>query len=293
MHLFVSPTYHHYYFGDYYGPECHRDYYYACRAYGGSQSWYDPFSVYYQHLFRRQGVDYLGRVQGWHSYYVRHADHRPAHTYRAQLQQRGVDRLVEQNSIARSWRPSAAGIIRDQRVTPVGSRNWRGYVASPRNMSLWPLSAAASRLLNVTTRTGDCLVSRLAARRTGRTSLCCRSGRSFRPWPGMRARTRWRLSASSRCVSARPRPRGPADIPSRLTGTRWNRAVWRGRVTGPVGHLPSDLRVPRSCRTGRLGYPSPAIRPERCYAASRRGALADFPLISATPTHRLQVAVAR
>ncbi|MBM4089725.1 MAG: hypothetical protein FJ276_09900, partial [Planctomycetes bacterium] len=50
LHLFVRPTYHHYYFGDYYGPEYHRDYYYACRAYGGSQSWYDPFCVYYQHL---------------------------------------------------------------------------------------------------------------------------------------------------------------------------------------------------------------------------------------------------
>jgi hypothetical protein len=86
IHLWVRPTHGCYYFGNFYGPR------YANR---GFISWsnisnhrhvhhYDPFYSYARVHYRQQGVDYLGRVQGWHNYYAKHPEHRPPSTFREQ-----------------------------------------------------------------------------------------------------------------------------------------------------------------------------------------------------------------
>ncbi len=84
IHLWVRPNYCHYYFGNYYGPRY---------ANFGLRPWwelavqrrhYDPFASYCHVHYRRQGIDFIGRVQGWHEYYARHEDRRPSRTWREQ-----------------------------------------------------------------------------------------------------------------------------------------------------------------------------------------------------------------
>lgn len=84
IHLWVGPHHNHYYFGNYYGqryvtagfqPWCH---------YTVQRRHYDPLFTYASVHYRRQGVDFVGRVQGWHDHYDQHEDRRPPRTWREQ-----------------------------------------------------------------------------------------------------------------------------------------------------------------------------------------------------------------
>lgn len=86
IHLFVSPTYSHYYYGDYYafqprGPQFD---FYPWYAYHDRPSLYDPLLTYYQWSYARQDVNIVQRLYSWNQYFVRHEDYRPPHTFRAQ-----------------------------------------------------------------------------------------------------------------------------------------------------------------------------------------------------------------
>jgi hypothetical protein len=89
IYLWVRPRVGCYYFGNYFGPQ-YADRGFISWAHLGShhhhhhRRYYDPFYSYAHVHYRRQGVDYLGRVQGWHRYYDEHPDHRPARTWREQ-----------------------------------------------------------------------------------------------------------------------------------------------------------------------------------------------------------------
>jgi hypothetical protein len=87
INLWLRPTFGCYYFGSYYGPQ------YAglgfvpwanLAVYQRQRYFYDPFYSYAAVHYRRQGVDYLGRVQGWHNYYMEHPADRPPATWREQ-----------------------------------------------------------------------------------------------------------------------------------------------------------------------------------------------------------------
>jgi len=110
IHLWIQPRYGSYFFGNYFGPQymnrgfvawsnlpSHRHGYY-----------YDPFYSYAHVHYRQQGVDYLGRVQGWHNYYAQHPEHRPPATFHEQ----------------REWlkTPAAAAVGRDAQLVarPIG-----------------------------------------------------------------------------------------------------------------------------------------------------------------------------
>jgi hypothetical protein len=87
IHLWIRPRWGCYYFGNYYGAQ------FASR---GFVPWanltvvtrqryiYDPFYTYAHVHYRRQGVDYLGRVQGWHNHFDKNPDIRPPRTFREQ-----------------------------------------------------------------------------------------------------------------------------------------------------------------------------------------------------------------
>lgn len=89
VHLWVRPQYCHYYFGNYYGTR------YVSL---GFIPWvnitvfqqrvhiYDPFYTYCRVHYRRQGVDFVGRIQDWHRYYAQHEEARPPRTWREQQQ---------------------------------------------------------------------------------------------------------------------------------------------------------------------------------------------------------------
>lgn len=89
LHLFVRPSYRHYYFGDYYDDGYYSRWgmipWYDCH-YGGRfrRHRYDPLLVFYSHYHRRHHrINYRNRLSRWHRYFRDHRDHRPPRTVRA------------------------------------------------------------------------------------------------------------------------------------------------------------------------------------------------------------------
>ncbi|MFP6602542.1 MAG: hypothetical protein VB862_08435, partial [Pirellulaceae bacterium] len=110
MHLFVRPSYHHYYFGDYYGATYSSRNFYASFRFHGSGFGCDPFLTYYQWHFGRQGINYSHRLHQSHAYYARHQHHRPARTLKSQTniivnQQNNTNANI--NVLGRSLRDAA------------------------------------------------------------------------------------------------------------------------------------------------------------------------------------------
>jgi hypothetical protein len=86
IHLWIRPNFGHYYFGNYYGPQyANRGFISWCNV-PAQRHHYDPFFTYCGVHYRRQGIDFIGRCQGWHEYYVQHADQRPQRTWHEQQQ---------------------------------------------------------------------------------------------------------------------------------------------------------------------------------------------------------------
>jgi len=84
IHLWVRPNHCHYYFGNYYGPRYVTAGFQPWCNYTHQRRHYDPLFTYASVHYRRQGVDFVGRVQGWHDHYERHEDYRPSRTWREQ-----------------------------------------------------------------------------------------------------------------------------------------------------------------------------------------------------------------
>jgi hypothetical protein len=81
-HLFLRPSYDHYYFGDYYGPEYRDRGYFSSVSYHSSRRGYDPIYAYDRWQNRRDPnweTSRLGRFEYLHD----HADARPPRTYAA------------------------------------------------------------------------------------------------------------------------------------------------------------------------------------------------------------------
>jgi hypothetical protein len=85
VHLWVRPNYNHYYFGNYYGPTYANRHFTAWCNYQPRPRCYDPLLTYCNVHYRRQGVNYIGRMQGWNSHYDRHEHERPAKTWHDQV----------------------------------------------------------------------------------------------------------------------------------------------------------------------------------------------------------------
>ena len=85
VHLWVRPNYGHFYFGNYYGsnwgswgvtPWCQYRPYRNC---------YDPMLTQLQCHYRQSGVNYIGRLDGWHNHYASNVSARPAQTWNEQV----------------------------------------------------------------------------------------------------------------------------------------------------------------------------------------------------------------
>ena len=102
VHLFVRPSYCHYYFGDYYAAQ-----YRQSRIYPWVTCWqrhrhYDPlFAYYYYHTGRRNSV--INRVQGWHNHFQHHQELRPAHRFVDQHRRRNQGTVTQVASLGRSF----------------------------------------------------------------------------------------------------------------------------------------------------------------------------------------------
>lgn len=83
-HLFLRPSFHHYYFGDYYSPRYDDGGFYASFTFQSGRHGYDPF---YSHnrWEHRQDRDWGNRFQASYRYRRDHEDSRPPRTWAAQV----------------------------------------------------------------------------------------------------------------------------------------------------------------------------------------------------------------
>jgi hypothetical protein len=134
LHLFVRPTYCHYYFGDFYAAHYSgwgfRPWY-TCDFRYRSTYCYDPLLVFYTGYHRRHGrIDYCDRLASWNRHYRDHADHRPPRTAR------DFDRFVASHAHERDRdfiRNAALGRKLDDVVKePRGDRKFRTITAVER-----------------------------------------------------------------------------------------------------------------------------------------------------------------
>lgn len=88
MHLFVSPTYSHYFYGDYYAfrPTRPQFAFQPWVAYDRRPNLYDPLLTYYQWSYGQRDVNIVQRLTVWNQYFVRNEAYRPPRTFRQQRQ---------------------------------------------------------------------------------------------------------------------------------------------------------------------------------------------------------------
>ncbi len=79
LHLWVRPSYHHYYFGDYYHADFGRAGYSPWYDVHAHHHGYDPMLTHYRWDHARRGVDVVARLEGWHDFYQKKPDLRPPH----------------------------------------------------------------------------------------------------------------------------------------------------------------------------------------------------------------------
>lgn len=84
VNLFVSPTYYHYYFGDYYGVEAPRFQLAPWYAYERRSGYHDHLLTYYQWYYARRNINLYDRLDAWHDYYLRNPEFRPPATLQEQ-----------------------------------------------------------------------------------------------------------------------------------------------------------------------------------------------------------------
>lgn len=82
-HLWYRPGWNCYYFGNYYGRGGGFIPWYRC-GWGDHRRYYDPIGSWCRTHYRRQGIDYTARMDGWHNHFVRNENLRPPRTWRDQ-----------------------------------------------------------------------------------------------------------------------------------------------------------------------------------------------------------------
>ena len=86
VHLWIRPSYGHYYFGDYYGTRAVAlDFVPWCHWHGHSRRW-DPILTHFQvHYRKHYDIDYIQRMGQWHRFYQSKESDRPPRTFQEQL----------------------------------------------------------------------------------------------------------------------------------------------------------------------------------------------------------------
>jgi hypothetical protein len=109
-HLWIGPRANNYFFGNYYGVGSRLGFSPWCDWSYRSRRCFDPLWAWSNVHYRRQGVDYIGRVRGWHDHYRRNEFDRPGRTWREQsrlIADNNLDRRRSQNILAADFRDVA------------------------------------------------------------------------------------------------------------------------------------------------------------------------------------------
>jgi hypothetical protein len=87
MHLFVSPNYDHYFYGNYYAYQPAGGFGFSpWYSYARRPALYDPLLTYYEWSYARRGVNIVNRLATWNRFFVTNKNDRPPVTYAAQQQ---------------------------------------------------------------------------------------------------------------------------------------------------------------------------------------------------------------
>lgn len=101
VHWFVSPRYHHYYYGNYYSSLVRSSFLLPWYSYRVGVRYYDPLFTYYRVFYRKRGIDFDHRLRSWHRYFHDHEDHRPPKHVRRYWEN---GRRWDDDRIERVWR---------------------------------------------------------------------------------------------------------------------------------------------------------------------------------------------
>ncbi len=107
IHLWIGPRANNYFFGNYYGVGSRLGFSPWCDWSYRSRRCFDPLWSWCDVHYRRQGVNYIGRVRGWHDHYRRNEFDRPGRTWREQsrlIADNSLDRRRSQNILAADLR---------------------------------------------------------------------------------------------------------------------------------------------------------------------------------------------
>lgn len=131
-HLFVRPTYGHYYFGDYYSSGYRNSGYYASSSYGSSRFGYDPIFAH-NRWNHRNDRDWEQNQRDNFNFYRDHEDARPPHSWAALQARPKADRRGKRDNfeIAQPLASYAGRPDTGQRFQAV-SKNERGKIIEQR-----------------------------------------------------------------------------------------------------------------------------------------------------------------
>lgn len=87
MHMFASPGYNHYFYGNYYGYNPQQGVrFFPWYANNQRYNQYNPLLIYYQWAYARRNVNLVNRLTSWNNYFTANKRYRPPVTFRAQRQ---------------------------------------------------------------------------------------------------------------------------------------------------------------------------------------------------------------
>ncbi|HEY3395137.1 MAG TPA: hypothetical protein VGK58_20725 [Lacipirellulaceae bacterium] len=140
VHLFASPRYCHYYFGDYYAPRYREIGIEPWLMFPRVRGCYDPLFHYYSWHHRRHGRgDWHRTLRDRYEFFAEHEEYRPAHTYAALRRQRfdrvrsgdiNIDNsiqniIVNQNNLAVNLNQYVQNVDQDVRIDGVRGESRR------------------------------------------------------------------------------------------------------------------------------------------------------------------------
>ncbi|MES2475372.1 MAG: hypothetical protein V4640_06305 [Verrucomicrobiota bacterium] len=152
-HLFLRPSYGHYYFGDYYEPR-YRDNYYASYSYNSGRRGYDP--IFSHHRWEhRNDQNWMEDRRNYFEYRRDHADARPPRTWAALDRRSMQDRQLGDYGVAERYdqmvRNDGGG---RQRFQAVNTRERERFVSQKREIRAFSRERQQQEIAGVSPRGG-------------------------------------------------------------------------------------------------------------------------------------------
>ncbi len=152
-HLFLRPSYGHYYFGDYYEPR-YRDNYYASYSYNSGRRGYDPIFSH-NRWENRNDQNWVRERQNYYEYRRDHADARPPRTWAALNNRSQQDRQRGDYGVAERYDKMVKNDGRGrQRFQKVNAKERERFVSQKQEIRNFSRERQQQEIATVNTRDG-------------------------------------------------------------------------------------------------------------------------------------------